>query len=249
MFAAIKSEFRKIITVRSTYVITGIALVLVIFFAFYATGLRATQAALLNPYMLADQAREAIIATGTLGSLVAVLLVTHEYRYNTIMYTMTSSNSRTKTFLAKLLVVTGFALVFSLLVAALAPALTSLAIHIKGFNLVPQRSNIASMIWQVLFVGWGYIVMGFVFGMIIRAQVGAISALFLIPAVVEQLLGLLMKASAIYLPYNALQAVVGQAEKALTHISPGRGAVVFLGYVAFGLVLAWQLFVRRDATS
>jgi ABC-type transport system involved in multi-copper enzyme maturation permease subunit len=247
MFAAMKSEFRKLLTVRSTYVIVGLALLLVVFFAFYATGLKVAQAALADPKMLAGQAQQAIASTGLLGSLVAVLLVTHEYRYNTIMYTLSASNSRTKTFFAKFFVATLFALFFALLVGVLAPALTSLAIHIKGFDMVPQKLDIVSLLWTVLYTGWGYTVLAFVFAMIIRLQVGAISALFLFPAMGESLLGLLLKAKAIYLPFNSLQAVVGQASPALLHVSPGKGAAIFFGYAAFGLFISWILFLRRDA--
>jgi ABC-type transport system involved in multi-copper enzyme maturation permease subunit len=247
MFAAIKSEFRKLITVRSTYVIVGLAVLLVIFFAFYATGIRATQSTVSDIGLLANQSRQAILAVGLLGSLVGVLLVTHEYRYNTIMYTLTSSNSRTKTFLAKLVVITGFSVVYALFIAVLSPALTMAGLATKGLTLVPQHIDVASLLWQVLFVGWGYSMVAFILAMIIRIQVGAISAMFLVPAMLEPLLGLLLKKQAVYLPYNSLQSVL-QSNPDLLHISPLRAAGVFTVYAVVGLVVAWQFFLRRDAS-
>jgi ABC-2 type transport system permease protein len=249
MRASLKSELRKLLTVRSTYVIFAITAVLVVFFGFYAEGIRASQSSLFNPHLLADGAKQAILSVGLLGSLVGVLLVTHEYRYNTLTYTLTASNSRTKTLFAKLLVVTGFAVVFSLFVGVLSPVMTLAGIHAKGLVLTPQHLSAGSLLWEVVFVGWGYAMMAFIFAMIIRIQVGAISALFLVPAMVEPLLGLLMKKDAIYLPYNALQSVVQTPSADLIHISAGRAVGVVMSYIVVGLLASWILFLRRDATS
>jgi ABC-type transport system involved in multi-copper enzyme maturation permease subunit len=247
MFAAIKSEIRKILTLRTTYVIILLATLLTIFYAFYATGLKLGQSELADPHFLQNQVAQAVLLTGLLGSLVGVLLVTQEYRYNTIMYTLTASNSRTKTFLAKFIVVTLFAVCFTLFIGVLSPFLSVLAIHIKDFQLIPQKMNLLTTLWQALVVGWGYSIMGFVLAMIIRVQVGAISAMFLFPAMVEPLLGLLLKKQAIDLPYNALQAILGQANADLTHVSALHAVGAFAVYAVLGLVISWQLFVRRDA--
>lgn len=247
MFAALKSEFRKLITVRSTYVIVGIATLLVVFFAFYTEGIRVTPAALANPHLLANEAKQAVLSVGLLGALVGVLLVTHEYRYNTIMYTLTASNSRTKSLLAKLLVVSGFAITFSLFMGVLSPVLTLVGVHVKGLVLIPQNIPFGSLFWQVLFVGWGYAMLAFIFAVIVRIQVGAVSTMFLVPAMAEPLIGLLLKQNAIYLPYNALQGVV-QANESLGHISPIHAVGVVMVYLVAGWFISWQLFLRRDAS-
>lgn len=247
MFASLKSEFRKLITVRSTYVIFGLATLLVVFFAFYAEGLRVTPSALANPQLLASEAKQAVLTVGMLGALVGVLLVTHEYRYNTIMYTLTASNSRTKALLAKLLVVSGFAVVFSLFMGVLSPVLTLAGIHAKGLTLVPQHIPFGSLLWEVLFLGWGYAMFAFIFAAVVRVQVGAVSTMFLVPAMAEPLLGLLLKKDAVYLPYNALQSIV-QPNGDLTHISAARAVLVVLAYLVTGWLISWQLFLHRDAS-
>src|ERR1700744_3733974 len=104
MIATLKAEFRKLLTVRSTYVITGLVLVLVIFVAFYVEGWRLDSAGLRDPTQLAGDVTGALMIT-VFGAIVAILLMTHEYRYNTIMYTLTSSNSRSKVFISKFIVV------------------------------------------------------------------------------------------------------------------------------------------------
>lgn len=246
MMSALNAEFRKLITVRSTYIICGIAALLVGFLAFYASGWRATPEMLAMPNLLKLQVQQAVISVGLLGSIVGVLLVTHEYRYNTIMYTLTATNSRTKVFLAKLLAVTGFSLVFSLTVAILSPALTAAGISAHGYTLAPQALPFSSLLGQVLFVGWSYAMLAFVIAMVIRMQVGVISALFVIPGVLEPLLSLALKKHASYLPYNALQSILGQ-ENGAGHLSMAAAVGTVVIYLAIGLVAAWFLFARRDA--
>jgi len=246
MLSSLKAEFRKLLTVRSTYIIFGITVLLVIFFAFYAEGIKATTEALYNPGLLVSESKQAIMAVGLLGAMVGVLLVTHEYRYNTVMYTLTASNSRTKVILAKLLTVSAFAVVFSLVVGSLSPALTYLGIHLKGHALVHQVFPVWDVLWRVVFVGWGYAMLGFIFASAIRIQVGAISAMFLVPAMVEPLVGLLLKQNAVYLPFNDLQTVL-MHQGTLKTISVANAAWLFVIYVVGGMLITWQLFVRRDA--
>ena len=247
MLAAIKSELRKLYTVRSTYVVVALAVVMVIIFAFYGEGLRVNPEALHNPHLLASETAEAIQAVGILGALVGVLLVTHEYRYNTIVYTLTASRSRTRVLLAKLIAVSCFAVLFTLFIGALSPAMTALGIHIKGAALTAQSFPFADMIWRVLLAGWGFAVLTFIVAVIIRMQVGAVAAMFLIPATVEPLLGLLLKHNAVYLPFGNLGTIL-QSILGHTDISIQRAVAVLAAYVVAGLLAAWILFVRRDAS-
>lgn len=248
MFAAIKSEIRKILTVRSTYAILLITLLLLGLFCFYATGWRATPVQLLNDKLLEDTIQQALISTGLLGSLVGLLLVTNEYRYNTIMYTLTASNNRTKSLFAKLIAVVSFSLVFTLTVAIAAPLLVMAGATAHGMSVSPQTMHLSPLFWQVLFVGSAYSIFAFIIAMIIRVQVGAISAVFLMPAMVEPLLGLAMKKDAIYLPYNSLQAVlISSSQTGLKEISHGAAAGIAAAYIVAGIVVAWILFQKRDA--
>src|SRR5258706_14974622 len=101
MMGTLKSEVRKILSLRSTYVILGFEVAMNLLFAFYVTGWRLDAQSLASSSFLASQVNSSINALGLFGALVAMLLVTHEYRYNTIVYTLTANRSRSQVWLAK----------------------------------------------------------------------------------------------------------------------------------------------------
>jgi len=125
-----------------------------------------------------------------------------------------------------------------------------LGLALKGFTLVHQVFPL-SLLWQAVFVGWGFSMFGFILAAIIRQQVGAMAAFFLIPALGEQLLSLLLKDNRIYLPFTALQQVTLPANAGITDprqaLSPGKAALVVCAYLAVGWFVAWYLYLKRDA--
>jgi len=246
MLASLKSELRKILSIRSTYVILFFAVAMNMLFAFYVTGWQTKPETLADPNFLSIQVVSAISALGLFAGLVAILLVTHEYRYNTIMYTLTTSKSRTQVLLAKFITVTLFALIFTAFFGLLSPLLSALAVDIRHLHMAPQTFHVWSLAWHSLLAGSAYVLYAFVLAMIIRVQVGSIAALFLIPATVEPLLGLMLKKNAVYLPFSALNAALGSSpvEQA---ISANKAALVVVAYVVVGLVVSWILFLKRDA--
>ncbi len=146
MMPALKAEFRKLWTVRSTYVILAISLLLILLMAGYGEGFKADKAALHNSGLLAREITSAITALGVFGALVSILLFSHEYRYNTIMYSLTSANNRSKLLLAKILAMTGFAVLFSLVTGVISPLATlagalqiSTSIRLAGFQNIVER--------------------------------------------------------------------------------------------------------------
>ena len=84
---------------------------------------------------------------------------------------------------------------------------------------------------------------------LIRNQVGAIITLFVAPGTIESLLGLLLKKNQVYLPFTALRQVVSQSmDPSLAgRITPVHAAYVFGAYLAGTWIVAWVLFLRRDA--
>lgn len=249
MINAIKAETRKLLTVRSTYFILLVSLALMTFFLFYITGWRATVMDLHNPATLTTAISSAINAVSIFAALAALLLFTHEYRYNTIMDTLTSTNNRSKVLAAKILVVSVFAILFSATVMALSPLLVMAGVHAHSLTLVPQTLHYRTLIWQCLFFTWGYSMAGLVLAGLIRNQVGAIITLFVAPGTIESLLSLLLKKNTSYLPFTALHQVIGQGrDLALAgSITPVHAAYVFSAYLAGTWIVAWVLFIRRDA--
>jgi len=248
MISAIKAEARKLLSVRSTYFIFAITLALMIFFLFYITGWRAAPADLHNPATLAVAIASAVNAVSIFAALAALLLFTHEYRYNTIMYTLTAANNRNKVLAAKVLVVSVFALVFTGVVILLSPLLVEIGLHAHHLTLVTQILPWHSLLWQCLFFGWGYSMAGLVLAGLIRNQVGAIITLFVGPSTIESLLGLLLKKNTVYLPFTALHNVIGQGRDITQGtITPVHAAYVFGAYLLGTWIVAWALFLRRDA--
>src|SRR6185437_5947661 len=127
MINALKAEFRKLLSVRSTYILISVAILFVIFFTFYIEGYHLSGKDLLNKHLYNDDIVGALTSLPLIfGAIIAILLMTHEYRYNTITYSLTLSNSRSKVLAAKLIVTSVFALLFTIAIAVLAPVMSYL---------------------------------------------------------------------------------------------------------------------------
>lgn len=242
MMNSIKSEFRKLLTIRSTYIIMGLAALLILLIAGFAEGYRGTQESLQNPTVLINGAKSSIALAAIFSAIVAILFFTHEYRYNTIIYTLTASKSRTQTLLAKVVVISCFALVVSLFAAALWPLMINVGAQLHGLSIAPQSIAYGDLLRYGLFYGWAFTMFGLLFAAIIRNQVGSIVAIFVLPGTLEGLVGLLLKENSRYLPFNALNSITMPGP-----ISSSRGVLVVLIYLVVGWLIAWQLFLRRDA--
>lgn len=251
MIPALKAEFRKMFTVRATYVIFLSVIILMLFFGFFVSGWKLSPHQLQDPGQLAGDVTGAIQSVSVFAALIAILLMTQEYRYNLIAYTLTSSNSRNKVLAAKCILCTVLGIVFTGVVGLAAPLLSVLGVHAHGLHLAPQTIHYSKLAWECLFYGWGYTMVGLLFAVLIRNQIGSIVVLFIAPDTVEGILGLVLKNHSVYLPFTALSMVIGQPMRSsLAHvISPSRAALVFIGYLAVGWVVAWMLFLRRDAMN
>lgn len=246
MITALKSEFRKLLTVRSTFIISGFVTALVIFIAFYLEGWRLDPKSLQDPMQLSSAVTGALSIT-IFGAIVAVLLMSHEYRYNTILHTLTSSNSRTKVLIAKFVTVSVYALVLAVFIGVVSPLMVSLGVHAHGHTLVPQTLHYSNLAWRSLFYGWGYAMAGLLLAALLRNQIAAIVSLFLIPSLGENLASLLLKHNTVYLPFSALNNVIGNTDPRTGMISPAKAAGVYCIYLVVGWIVAWALFLKRDA--
>jgi len=251
MAPTLKAEFKKLLSVRSTYILTAFVAALVIFIAFYVEGWRLTPIALHDPSQFSGDVFGALNLT-VFGAIVAILLMTHEYRYNTIMYTLTSSNSRTKVLVSKFIVVSVYALFLAVLIGILSPVMCYLGAHLHGHSFGPQTVHYWSLIWRSLFYSWGYGMVGLLLAILTRSQVGSIVTLLLLPGLADQLLGLILKHNTVYLPFSALNQVIGDGrggDATSSTLSPAKAAGVFVIYLVVTWLIAWLLFLRRDATS
>lgn len=271
MNSAIKAEFKKLLTVRTTYGLMLIFLLLSGFFSFYVHGYRDSQAQnlILSGNSPIDQARAALFAASSInqianvvavaGSLIALLLLAHEYRYNTIVYTLTAANRRSKVLAAKIIAVLGLVLVYSVVATAVSLILVYLGAAAAGHSLPAQDISFWTFFAKSVFFCEAFAMAALLFVTLIRNQIGAIAALLILPNTVEGLLTLLLKNNAVYLPFTALQQVVQgptiknavaahpARDAANGFLSAPRGALVFLCYLVVAWIIAWYLFLRRDA--
>ncbi|HEX8182846.1 MAG TPA: ABC transporter permease [Candidatus Saccharimonadales bacterium] len=241
MIPAIRAEFRKLLTVRSTYIFLLICAAITIFYAFYIEGFRQASG-VASPEKLASEVVTVAQGISLFVALAGVLLMTHEYRYSTILYSLTSAASRSYVLFAKILVVSVFAIVVTALACSAAPYLTQLGLHMRGLSLTPQDFPFAELLLRSVLFVWGYSMLALIIATIVRSQVGAIAGLFLVPGLGEMLLSLLLKDDAKYLPFSTLGSVLQQNPQ-----SYPNALVVLLAYIAAGWLIAWLLFVRRDA--
>lgn len=240
MIALLRAELRKLFSVRSTYIISAIALVLVAFLSFYIDGYRGMMS---PPEWLGYLLQNISTVIAIFVAIVAILLMGHEYRYNTIMYTLTSANSRTKVLLAKICTIVLFAFGFTLIAWAIGVFGFWLGVTISPNELqgwTPPKAAWDS-VWRGLFFVTGFGLLGLLFAFLFRNLVGAIAALFILPTV-EGLLTPLLKENVKYLPFSMMEQVhTGSTWKPLT------AAFLFAAYMAAAWLLAWYLFTRRDA--
>lgn len=247
MKAILKSEIRKLLTVRSTYVATILAFLFIAFMALYVDGIRNignSPAGLGTPHAFDDIVTK-IANISIITSLVAILYMAHEYRYNTITYTLTASNSRTKSLLAKMLVVIAYCIFFSLVAFVIGILMLRLGLASRGATLAPQEFDAFYQIGRLIFYTAGNALVSLLFVVLFRNLALSIFMLFFAPSTIEGLLGLLLKENAKYLPFTSLGQVMYSANDA--PLSPGKAMMIFSIYLAAGWIITWYLFLRRDA--
>lgn len=250
MLASLKSDFRKLLSVRSTYFVIILAWALIGFIAFYVSGYR-DNIQYLDKFFLNHGIFTWVNTIGTFIAIITALQMGHEYRYNTIMYTLTNSGSRSRTLLSKIVVSTVFAVVVVALTALFGATMQYFGALTAGHHPEPQHFQLAQIMWRCFLYGWFYAMLGVVLSVLFRQIVAVIVALFLVPTV-EPLLTLLLKDNGKYLPFSALDPVItGSTTTSTGHaaLSPAAGALTFGIYLAVLWIVAWIVFLKRDATN
>ncbi len=268
MIPALKSEFRKLFSIRSTYLFVLLALVIVGIYSFYGEGFKDAssiiQAAHVKHAVRIGSINLFVSGTitqigsfvGLFGGIIALLLITHEYRYSTITYTLTASNSRSKVLASKILAIIGFVLGYSIILTAYGIGMIYLGLAFSHNTLPHQEISYLTYFGKVLFHSEGEALVGLLLGVLIRNQVGSFASLFILPGPVEGLLSLILRHDSVYLPFMALDQVIqspslsppGVNEASTGYLSPAKGALVFLAYLTAVWIVGWYSFLRRDAT-
>lgn len=250
MIHSLKAEFRKLFTVRSTYVLIGISFALIILFAFYFEGYKGNTGS--PAATLTTKAYLEIVTNGVglgiiFASIVAILFTGHEYRYSTIMYTLTSNARRTKALAAKLVAICVFCAGYGVLAILIALGAYTVGLSLRDATLPAQDFNLFTELGRVAFYCVGYALIGTLIALVTKSLVVAIAALLIIPTTIEPLLSLVLKENAKYLPFTAIDSTIGAAVMSQNALSPGKAMALTGVYLGIGLAITWVLFVRRDA--
>ncbi len=249
MIPTLKAEFRKLFTIRSTYVIFLIVLAFTALMSFYFEGYKGNTGSAAST-LQSTALQEVITNTAGLAALfvaiIGVLFMAHEYRYNTIMYTLTANTRRTTVLLVKMFTIAVFGILFGLLTTLFSIGMYKLGLQLRDASLPAQDIAVWSTIGKLMFYYAGYALIGLLLAALLRAVVGAIVVLLLIPTTIEPLISLVLKDNAVYLPFAALDTVLGASMVKGDLTSTGALGVSAI-YIAVVSVVTWALFLKRDA--
>ncbi|MCB0914862.1 MAG: ABC transporter permease [Actinobacteria bacterium] len=244
--AAVGYEQRRIRTIRSTWIILVVTLVLAGAIAALLGGLsnldpetgeRLGQASLrdvltaaVNPIVLVPV------------SVLAAMAFGGEYRFGLIRQTLTTFPGRTKVFLAKLWVVVLWMLAFLILATAVVVGVAYL--FRSNVDVDPLATENITYALRALAFGVLYGLFTFALVVITRNQALSIVIVILWTVVLESLLVGLLGDRFEWLP-DVLPMTAGAAF--VTGDDMARNAAVFVGVLAVLLLAGWGLFVKRDA--
>lgn len=248
MKAALLAEWRKLTTVRSTFVLGGLILVVTALVAFFAYGFKANSGQLSDPSLLYGGSLLTLSFVSTFGAIVAILLVTHEYRYNTILHTLTVTNNRLKILFAKVAVITAYVVALTILAIVVTIGFATLGTIVQGEEMTTQNLQLLELLGRALMYSWGYATLGLIVAVLVRNQVAAIVGFLVVPSIAEGLASLILKDNIKYLPFQSLNAVIGNGSMSPTAVlSTTSACLMLLGYIAVGLVASAIMLRRRDA--
>jgi ABC-2 type transport system permease protein len=272
MIDALRYEYMRLRTIRSTYWLLGLALAFQLVLA------------LLLAWSISDsdQSRSADGTFSTLatigGSTGAPLLMAyivgllgvfstgHEYRHGMIRATLTALPRRSHVFLAKVISTAALAALTAALCVGIALA------SIAGFGLdMPSGGELARVTAGVVTFTALFALSGLAFAAITRNQTAAVALLMLLPSLIEfivQAIVVVIKTNSDdpqgkggvvvilkFLPYDAgsqmyvESSIKGFVQRALGAEPFGAlgGGIVMATFVGALLVISYALFVRRDA--
>lgn len=268
MTAALRYEWRRLWSIRSTYWLIGIT---------FGLQLIATLLAALGTSTVDDifDAAETVSQIITLGAatglsplftayiiaMFGVFCFGHEYRYGMIRATLTAVPDRRAVFAAKALI--------TALLAAVMSVGCSLIGMFSSLLFLDTRGALASE--TVLYVVLGSAIYTMLFGLcgmafaaLVRNQTGALALILLVPLVAENVISLILRLVsqdggdavevAKVLPFDAgaqmyASAFADELNRLLGYDPLGAvgGGLVFAGFTTAAMIGSFALFLRRDA--
>ncbi|MFC4587781.1 ABC transporter permease [Sphaerisporangium corydalis] len=181
--------------------------------------------------------------------VIGTLLMTGEYRFQTITYTFLVTPRRERVVAAKLAACAVVGLLFGLAGIALAFAVAIPALLIRGASLSLIGGDVARVCAGVVGAMALYAILGLAVGSLLRNQVAAIVVGVGWVYVLESILVALLPSVGKWLPGGAAQAVYGVSSPFGSGYLPAwGGAALLVGYAAVFAAVASLTTIRRDIT-
>ncbi|MBA2532055.1 MAG: hypothetical protein H0V23_08120 [Nocardioidaceae bacterium] len=268
MTAALKYEWRRLWTIRSTYWLIGGTFALQLVFCMIA----AASASPIESFFDAEEVVSAIVSLGAsygvsplfsayIIGLLGVFSFGHEYRHGMIRGTLTAVPDRAAVFSAKVLTTAALA-------AVLAFGCAMIGLFAAAIFVDTQGAMSSAGVWEVVL---GLVLYTTLFGLcgmataaIVRNQTGAVALMLLFPSVIEAVIRLLLilvsqggsdaNELARFLPFDAgSQMFARPAADVITDVlgydpfGPVQGGLVLTLFAAVLIAAAAVLFSQRDA--
>ena len=268
MIAALRYEWRRLWTIRSTYWLIGLTLTIQTLFTFVAAwGAQAGDA--FDPEEVVSQIITlgasfgySPLITAYIIAMFGVFSFGHEYRYGMIRATLTAVPDRTAVFMAKVVVTSLLAGVLSL--ACCLIGMFNALLFLDTDGVLSGRGVwtvvLGATLYTMLFGLCGLAVAG-----LVRNQTGALALILLFPLVIENVLGVILRlvsnladnnvdAIAKVFPFDAGAQMFARPSAQLINDVLGyepfgavTGGLIMLAFTAGLLAGAHTLFRRRDA--
>jgi len=258
---ALRFEVVRLRTLRSTWWLTAIALVIAGLLSLPALSIKG-DVTMTDYHDVITAGGGGVFLVAILLSILAIFATGHEYRYGTIRPTLSALPRRSALMSAKLLVVAGYVLVITVLCEVLryAICLIILGHRLTRIGLFPgpmARVWIGSVLYTVVFA-----LVGLALASLFRNIPAAIVIVIVLPLVAENIVrGLLslhvfhgIRGLAKLMPFSSGAQVFsygppdsGGGAGFLELPGPWAGFFIFAGFLAIILAISWVLFERRDA--
>lgn len=260
MTDALRYEWVRLKTLRSTWWLTGLALVATAVLALTALGLH--EGPLNNEDYGSVITQPGLFFSSIFLSLIGTFAMGHEYRYGTIRPTLSAVPRRSYLMAAKVLVVMAWVALITVVCEIINYVISAIILGSRLTDLGFAPGPIGR-VWLGIV---GYITVNALIGLslaaLTRSMPAAIVSLLVFPLIVENLLRALLSLHFLksvrgilkVLPFSAGQQIFNlsstpdRAPDGFKEVpGPWAGAFIFIAFMCILLAIAWTMFERRDA--
>ena len=239
----IASEFRKLTTTRSIYMML-VGLMAVVTLGVVAIVTDGGSMELFAPLERQAFLHVSLTIVPLFGLLLGLRSFTDEFRFGSIVPTLLASPVRRRVLGAKLVAAGGGAIVLSLAAVVISIVVGVPLLVAKGIDVTWSTGALAVIIGRLVAATVLWTAIGVGLGLAVRHQVAAIAGALVWLLAAEGILSGLVPDVAKYFPGAAGFAIVGINSADM--LTPGWGAVLLGGYAFFAIAIGAALMQRRD---